>query len=238
MLPIYDLNRPVKKPHVTRILIIVNVAIFLAMLVYAFWEVEELRFLEDFYARFSMVAKDIVRGQRIYTLLTSMFLHGGLGHLCGNMLFLYVFGDNIEDALGHGKYFLFYVFCGIMAGITHILSLTSPDQFMLPVIGASGAISGILGAYFVLYPRAKILTLIFYGWIVLIPIPAILFLGIWFLMQWTFGVVELVSVQPSGIAYWAHIGGFLTGVIVALVFRRQILESQRKRRKKAVVRNY
>jgi len=229
MLPIYDLNRPTRKPHVTRILIIVNVAIFLAMLVYVYLGVEELRFLEDVYARFSMVPADIVRGRKIYTLFTSMFLHSGLAHLCGNMLFLHIFGDNIEDGLGHGKYFLFYVFCGIVAGVTHILSLTSQSQFAIPVIGASGAISGILGAYFVLYPKARIVTLVFYGWVVLVPIPALLFLGIWFFMQWAFGMLELVTVQSGGVAYWAHLGGFLAGAIIALIFRKQILESKRKR---------
>jgi hypothetical protein len=232
MLPLHDLNRPSKKPHVTRILIIINVAVFLAVLVYVFYDVKEFSFLKDLYKRFAMVPGDIIEGERLYTIFTSMFLHGGLGHLLGNMLFLYVFGDNVEDAFGHGKYFLFYISCGVVAAIVHILSLTSPNQFTVPVIGASGAISGVLGAYFVLYPRAKVLTLVFYGWIVIVPIPALVFLGLWFLMQWTFGLINLVSIVPSGVAYWAHIGGFLAGMIIALVFRQELLENRKRGRRK------
>jgi membrane associated rhomboid family serine protease len=148
------------------------------------------------------------------------------------MLFLYVFGDNVEDAFGHGKYFLFYLFCGVAATVAHILSLTNPGQFSDPVVGASGAISGVLGAYFVLYPRAKVLTLIFYGWVVIIPVPALIFLGIWFLMQWMFGMINLLNPlipKQSNVAYWAHVGGFLAGMIIALLFRRELLENRKRR---------
>jgi membrane associated rhomboid family serine protease len=232
MIPIHDLNRPYKNPHVTRILILINVMIFLATFIYFFFDVEELSFLRDFYGRFAMVPMDIINGDRLYTVFTSMFLHGSLGHLIGNMLFLYVFGDNVEDAFGHGKYFLFYLFCGVAATVAHILSLTNPGQFSDPVVGASGAISGVLGAYFVLYPRAKVLTLIFYGWVVIIPVPALIFLGIWFLMQWMFGMINLLNPlipKQSNVAYWAHVGGFLAGMIIALLFRRELLENRKRR---------
>jgi membrane associated rhomboid family serine protease len=232
MIPIHDLNRPYRNPHVTRILILINVMIFLAVFIYFFFDVEELSFLRDFYRRFAMVPRDIINGEKLYTVFTSMFLHGSLGHLLGNMLFLYVFGDNVEDAFGHGKYFLFYLFCGAAATIIHILSLTNPSQFLVPVVGASGAISGVLGAYFVLYPRAKVLTLVFYGWVVIIPVPALIFLGIWFLMQWMFGMVNLLNplrLTQSNVAYWAHVGGFLAGMIIALLFRRELLENRKRR---------
>ncbi|RLG91205.1 rhomboid family intramembrane serine protease [Candidatus Bathyarchaeota archaeon] len=234
MLPLHDLNRPLRTPHVTRILIIINVSVFLATILYAWLDVDELSFMADVYDEFAMFPREIIRGERLYTVFTSMFLHGGLLHLFGNMVYLYVFGDNVEDALGHGKYLVFYLFCGVAASVVYILTLTTPQQFSYPVIGASGAISGVLGAYFVLYPRAKVLTLVFFGWIVIVPIPAIVFLGFWFLMQWMYGMVEFVSVASSGVAYWAHVGGFLAGMTTTLLFRGKILESQRKRRIRAL----
>lgn len=229
----HDLNRPLRKPHVTRILILINVSVFLATILYAWLGVDELSFMAHIYDEFAMFPEEIVRGKRLHTVFTSMFLHGGLLHLFGNMVYLYVFGDNVEDAFGHGKYLVFYLFCGVAASVTYILTLTMPQQFSYPVIGASGAISGVLGAYFVLYPRAKVLTLVFFGWIVIVPIPAIVFLGFWFLMQWVYGMVELVSIASGEVAYWAHIGGFLAGMIIALLFRGKILESRRKRRIRA-----
>jgi len=133
-------------------------------------------------------------------------------HLLGNMLYLYIFGDNVEDVFGHGGYMVFYVTCGLAAAFTHILSLnlglTYPIDFNVGVVGASGATSGVLGAYFVLFPKARILTVVAY---LILPIPAILFLGFWFLLQWLYGLFEV----GSTIAYWAHVGGFLTGMVLA-----------------------
>jgi len=149
-----------------------------------------------------------------YPLFTSMFLHGGLLHLLGNMLFLYVFGDNVEDAFGHFGYLIFYVVCGIGSGLTHVLfNLHST----LPAIGASGAISGVMGAYAVLYPRAKVLMLFF---IFLIPIPAVLVLGYWFVLQFLSGIGEFGASATGGVAWWAHIGGFLIGFVVALIVKK------------------
>ena len=142
-------------------------------------------------------------------LLTSMFLHAGFLHIIGNMLFLWVFGDNVEDFFGHIQYLFFYLVCGVGAGLVHVLfNLSSP----IPALGASGAISGVMGAYLILYPRARVLTLVF---IFLIPLPAVLLLGWWFLMQFLEGVNTLGMTPSGGVALWAHIGGFILGMLIA-----------------------
>lgn len=218
MLPIKDLNRSSTTPHVNRIILIVNIVIFIV-----FWLSSLNILLNESFAngienKFTMIPNEIIHKQRIYTLFTSMFMHDpssfgtGLVHLFGNMLFLYVFGDNVEDAFGHISYFFFYMFCGLAAAFTYIASvlyLTYPADLTTGVVGASGAISGVLGAYAVLYPKAKIITWVFY---LILPVPAIIFLGVWFVLQW-FYVIFGIS---SGVAYWAHIGGFIFGVILAL----------------------
>ncbi len=144
--------------------------------------------------------------------------------MIGNMLYLYIFGDNIEDVFGHVGYLVFYVFCGLAAAFAHIVSIMSPADLLSGVVGASGAISGVLGAYIVLYPKARILTLITF---IIVPIPAILLLGFWFVMQWL-----SVSFDVSGgVAYWAHIGGFITGIVLAFVFglrRKKKRETRQK----------
>ena len=147
------------------------------------------------------------------TLFTSMFLHGGILHLLGNMLFLWVFGASVEDRLGHFPYLMFYLICGLGAGITHILANWGST---VPSIGASGAISGVMGAYIVLFPRSKILTLVpIIIFFFTVRLPAILFLGYWFLIQFVSGFVALGDVDQSGVAWWAHIGGFLLGAFLA-----------------------
>ena len=153
------------------------------------------------------------------TLITAMFLHGGWFHLIGNMVFLYVFGDNVEDRMGKLKYLIFYLMCGIVAGISQII--VSPDA-VIPAIGASGAIAGVLGAYFTLYPRARVATLVFLGFFIrLIELPAIAFLGIWFVMQFFSGAFALAmgAAGQGGVAWWAHIGGFVAGLILVHVFK-------------------
>lgn len=220
MLPIKDLNRSLTTPHVTRLIIIVNIVIFIV-----FWlsNVNILlneRFAVEIENKFIMIPDDIVHGQRLYTLITSMFMHDPSGiidgflHLAGNMLFLYVFGDNVEDVFGHIGYFFFYIFCGLASAFAYIASvlyLTYPVDLTIGVLGASGAISGVLGAYVVLYPKARILALIFYF---ILPIPAIIFLGFWFLLQWLYALFEV----GGNVAWWAHIGGFIAGMILAAVF--------------------
>ena len=145
----------------------------------------------------------------IAPLFTSMFLHGSLMHLLGNMLFLWIFGDNVEDFFGHIGYLAFYLSCGVASGLFHVIVNLYSN---LPAIGASGAISGVMGAYLVLYPGSRVLTLVF---IFLVPIPAIFILGYWFFLQFVAGVSSLGVVSQGGVAWWAHIGGFLMGMCIA-----------------------
>ena len=149
----------------------------------------------------------------ISSLFTSMFLHGGLLHILGNMLFLWVFGASVEDHMGHFPYLMCYLICGLGAGIAHILANWGST---IPSIGASGAISGVMGAYIVLFPRSKILTLVpIIIFFFTVRLPAILFLGYWFLIQFLSGFAALGEVDQAGVAWWAHIGGFLLGALLA-----------------------
>jgi membrane associated rhomboid family serine protease len=148
-------------------------------------------------------------------LLTSMFLHAGFWHLAGNMLFLWIFGDNVEDFFGHIPYLFFYVICGIGSGLLHVLfNLTST----VPAVGASGAISGVMGAYILLYPRARILTLVV---IFPLPVPAVIFLGLWYVWQFLSGIDALGRGASGGVAWWAHVGGFLLGMFLTTLVRRR-----------------
>ena len=151
------------------------------------------------------------------TLLTSMFMHGGWLHIGGNMLFLFIFGDNIEKAYGHIKYVVFYLVCGIIASIAHVFS--QPDS-IIPSLGASGAISGVLAAYLVLFPTNRVKVLLTLGVILLRPVmvPAVVMIGIWALLQFVNGLGAIaVTDQTSGVAYWAHIGGFVAGALITLL---------------------
>src|SRR5207253_1902360 len=151
------------------------------------------------------------------TLLTSIFMHGGWLHIGGNMLFLFIFGDNIEKAYGHIKYLVFYLVCGIIASLAHVLS--QPDS-IIPSLGASGAISGVLAAYLVLFPTNRVKVLLTLGVIFLRPImvPAVVMIGLWALLQFVNGLGAIaVSEQTSGVAYWAHIGGFIAGALITLL---------------------
>ena len=149
-----------------------------------------------------------------FRLLFSMFLHGGFAHILGNMLYLWIFGDNVEDRLGHFRYVLFYLACGWFASYAHIWS--SPAS-RLPSIGASGAIAGVLGAYITLHPQARVVTLIPLGFFTqIVKIPAVFFLGIWFLQQFLMGAMSLGvrTAETGGVAWWAHIGGFVAGAVL------------------------
>jgi membrane associated rhomboid family serine protease len=151
------------------------------------------------------------------TLFTSMFMHGGWLHIGGNMLFLFIFGDNIEKAYGHIKYVVFYLICGIIAGLAHVLS--QPDS-IIPSLGASGAISGVLAAYLVLFPTNRVKVLLTLGVILLRPVmvPAVVMIGLWALLQFVNGLGAIaVSEQTSGVAYWAHIGGFIAGLVITFL---------------------
>jgi membrane associated rhomboid family serine protease len=153
--------------------------------------------------------------QALGTLVTSLFLHGGWLHLIGNMLFLYIFGDNVEDRLGHVGYLFFYLLCGVGATITEVYF---HQNSLVPVIGASGAIAGVLGAYFLLYPRAKITTLIpLFIFFPIVEISAFFFLGFWFVMQFISGSLS-TGADAGGVAWWAHAGGFVVGAVLMPVF--------------------
>lgn len=152
-----------------------------------------------------------------WTLLTCIFLHGGWLHIIGNMWFLFIFGDNVEDRLGHGKYLLFYLGCGLAGSVAHLVTNLNST---MPTVGASGAIAGVMGAYFILYPRARVLTLVpIVIFLTLIDIPAPVFLGVWFALQFLQGVIPATTAEVGGVAWWAHIGGFAAGVGVALWLR-------------------
>jgi membrane associated rhomboid family serine protease len=227
LFPLRDLNRSLTTPHVTRLILIANVVIFTVYWLSSQNILLNDRFAGDIEKNFTMIPRYIVRGQRIYTLFTSMFMHAGWIHLIGNMLYLYIFGDNVEDTFGHAGYLILYFVCGLAASFTYIMSLTSSQDYLVGVVGASGAISGVLGAYVVLYPKSKILTLVFYGLPIIIAIPAILFLGFWFVLQWLY---QLLNIE-GGVAYWAHIGGFTAGMILALAFglrRKKAREARRR----------
>lgn len=223
VIPIRDANRSLITPHITRILIIINVVVFfvsfLPQLSNPYW----LYFLfggsqaiQRSSLNYGLIPNQVLQGQRLYTFVTSMFLHADLWHLTGNMLYLHIFGDNVEDSFGHGRYFLFYFLSGFAASMLFILTNINSN---IPAIGASGAISGVLGAYLVLYPKARVLTLVLLGWITIVPIPAIFLLGFWFVLQLLYGILTLGLSAVTSIAYWAHIGGFIAGLLFGLAWR-------------------
>ena len=155
------------------------------------------------------------------TLISSQFLHGGFLHIAGNMLFLWIFGNNVEDRLGHIKFLIFYLTCGVLAALSQWFF--SPNS-TIPSLGASGAIAGVMGAYILRYPQARVLTLVFLGFFVTtLQIPAIFFLGLWFVQQALYGIASLqvpsnIGMESGGVAYWAHAGGFVFGAILAPMF--------------------
>lgn len=157
------------------------------------------------------------------TMLTCIFLHGGWMHLLGNMWFLHIFGDNLEDRLGHVGYLIFYLLAGLAASLVHLVS--GPDS-TIPTVGASGAIAGVMGGYFVLYPHSRVLTVIPIVFLIqVVVVPAPLFLGVWFLLQFFQGSFAIGGVEAGGVAWWAHVGGFAAGVVMVLALRALGLSS-------------
>lgn len=164
--------------------------------------------------------------KQYYPFLSNMFLHGGWGHLLGNMWMLFIFGDNVEDRMGKVKFLLFYILAGILAGISHILLNPGSE---IPAIGASGAISGVMGAYMFLFPKSRIISFVpIFILPLLIPIPAFIFLGIWFIGQLYSGTATLMlDNDATGIAFWAHIGGFIAGTLIYRIFvKRQEIRTK------------
>lgn len=220
MFPLRD-NVPTRTfPFVNTAIIVANIAVF-------FQEIRLAHFgaLESFLFDHGLIPAHFVSDplSAAPTILSAMFLHGSWGHVLGNMWYLYIFGDNVEDNLGHLRYLLYYVLMGVGAASCQIAA--SPAS-RLPMIGASGAIAGILGSYFVLYPKARVLSLFIIVIIVrVIEIPAFFFLGFWFLMQAFSGVGQLAAQstrgEMGGIAWWAHAGGFLTGFLCIPFMRKR-----------------
>ncbi|MFN8590709.1 MAG: rhomboid family intramembrane serine protease [Thermomicrobiales bacterium] len=213
MIPIGDENAgQVTTPVANWTLIGINIIVFLYELAVG------PRGLDALFFNYGAVPANISQFHNLYTLLTSMFLHGGLAHIGGNMLFLFVFGDNIEDAMGHISYVLFYLLCGIAAAVAQVL--LDPTS-TIPMVGASGAISGVMGAYLVLFPRGNVraAVLLPYFWQVLL-VPSWVMIGIWFLMQLISGIGSLgAGADSGGVAFWAHVGGFIAGTLLVWIFR-------------------
>ncbi len=213
MLPLKDDIRSSSRPIITYAILLINIFVFI-------FELSLGSSLNVFIKNFGATPYYIFHPTNILSylsLFTSMFIHAGFMHIFGNMLFLWIFADNVEDRLGHAKFIGFYLICGIAGALLH--TVTSPNS-IVPMVGASGAISGVLGAYVLLFPRARILALIPFGFFLRIAyLPSYIFLGIWFLYQFLFGVSTIGT--RGGVAYFAHIGGFVAGLLLAIPFRKK-----------------
>ncbi len=221
MIPLKDKNPSQKPPVVNILLIILNAAVFL-------YQVSLGPSVEQFLYKFGVVPADVMASfsdpstyvAGALPFFTSMFLHGGWLHLAGNMLYLWIFGDNVEDKLGHGRYFIFYLLCGLAAAGVHV-GIDPHSQ--IPTVGASGAISGVLGAYLLMFPKARVVTVIpLFIFLQIAELPAIVVLGFWFVIQIFNGFVSLgfETGGMGGVAWWAHVGGFAAGLILVLPFRK------------------
>jgi len=211
MIPIRDVIPSRTTPVVTVTLIVVNVLVF-----FVSPPLGSAAF-EEFVRTWGVTPAHLEWS----ALFTSMFMHGGWLHLGSNMLFLWIFGDNVEDRMGHGRYLLFYALCGLVAALAQILA--QPDS-TIPMVGASGAIAGVLGAYIVMFPHSRVLTLVpLFVFVTFVEIPAGILLGLWFALQVLSGVGSLMVVDAQdmgGVAFWAHAGGFVAGMALVLLFQR------------------
>lgn len=215
MFPIHDDTPRVNgRPIVNYSLIGVNIIVFICEVIVT-GNFSNRIVVNDLYSNYGSIPDLVLAGQNLGSLFSSMFMHGSIAHLLGNMFFLYVFGDNLEDRFGHVRYLLLYLFWGVMAAIAHGIYATSTGEGAIPAIGASGAISGVLGAYLIFFPHAKIHTIIFAFFITTVRIPAIAYIPFWFIMQLIFALIG----QSGGVAYFAHIGGFIIGLISAYLWK-------------------
>lgn len=214
MIPISDRLPTRYFPIMTILLIVANVVIFGFELL-----LDMLGLLDPFIYAFGVVPYRVMHQFDVmmaFSFFSSMFLHGGFLHLAGNMLYLWIFGNNVEDVLGHFRFLIFYFVCGILASLAQVLASAGS---MIPGIGASGAIAGVLGAYLVLFPRARIITLIPLGiFTQLAELPAVMVLGFWFVLQLFNGVLTLGLPSAGGVAWFAHIGGFAAGLVLVRLF--------------------
>ncbi|HQR67131.1 MAG TPA: rhomboid family intramembrane serine protease [Thermoanaerobaculia bacterium] len=222
MIPLRDSVPRRTYPFVNNLLLALNVAVFLL-------EVAQGPELEAFLARWAFIPDRLLHPAAwgmpfpasLVTVVTAMFLHGGFLHLAGNLLYLWIFGDNVEDALGHFRYLVFYLASGVAAAV--LQTALNPDS-AVPNVGASGAIAGVLGGYFVLYPRARVVTLVpLFFLFPLVEVPAAIYLLFWFVMQFWMGWGDLAAASrhpgQGGVAWWAHVGGFVAGVLLVLARR-------------------
>ncbi len=221
MIPIRGTIPSKRFPFVTILLIVANALVFI-------FELSLGDRLGTFIAMFGMspaqVRIDAAHHSYFWMVVpffTSVFLHGGWLHLLGNMLYLWIFGNNVEDKMGHGRFALFYILCGLAGSV---VQFSMNPSSTIPTIGASGAIAGVLGSYFLLFPKSKVVTLVpIFFFFTFIEIPAVLFLGFWFLMQFFYGTLALdgsTSANIGGVAWWAHVGGFASGLILVFPFRK------------------
>jgi membrane associated rhomboid family serine protease len=214
-----DTERLHGRPYLNYSLITINAVVFI-------WEISVTGFFsnpiatETLFRNYGAVPESVLQGN-IASVITSMFMHGGFLHIIGNMLFLFVFGDNLEDRFGRIKYLLMYIGWGFAAALLHSLYVVSAGGGDIPAVGASGAISGVMGAYLVMFPRARVLTLIFAFFITTVRIPAIAFIPFWFILQVIYALIGV----PGGVAYLAHIGGFIVGLGTGYVWRLFIGQS-------------
>lgn len=219
MIPVTDALRSRTLPYVNVALIIANIAVFIYELTLNEREISRFFFQHGVVpARLVGWVEDPSGLREALTVLSSAFIHGGWLHIAGNMVFLWVFGDNVEDALGHVRYLLFYLVAAIAAVA---LQVFLDQDSIVPLVGASGAIAGVLGAYLVLYPRATVGVVIPFFWFFgAMPVPAVFLIGFWFLLQLMSGVAAIGASEASeGVAFWAHVGGFGFGFLIALLLR-------------------
>ncbi len=219
MIPLRDYNPSRSVPVITVLLIAANVYVFFLELAAAdpnafvrYWALTPLCLSHELARPCASVLHPVLT-----TLVTSMFLHGGWLHIIGNMLYLWIFGDNIEDEIGAIPFAVFYLLCGLVAAYTQYLMAPESN---VPIVGASGAIAGVLGAYIIRFPRTQVETAVFLGcWVTLVRLPAVIVLGVWALLQFYTGYGSLgVAHQAGGVAVFAHIGGFICGAVLTLIF--------------------
>jgi membrane associated rhomboid family serine protease len=228
-----DINPVKRRPIINYIIIAINVAVFVALELPYILDNNRIA-LGQFIKTYGVVPYFVLNGENLYTLFTHMWVHASVEHIVGNMLFLAIFGDNVESLLGHKRYLLLYLLSGLAAVDFHMASIClmpssalNPylmhDPWLTPAVGASGAISGVLAAYFLFYPRALVEVLVLVPYPFPLPVPAEYFLGFWFLLQLMEGAWSLMGV-PSGVGWWAHVGGFLMGIVLTylLADRREI----------------
>ena len=215
MFPIHDDTERIHgRPYVNYSLIAINIIIFVwEMMVSAFFTNEQA--VTEIFSTYGVIPRFFLAGDWI-SAVTSMFIHGGIAHIAGNMVFLFVFGDNIEDRFGRVKYLLIYFSWGILASLVHSIYAVNTGGGVIPAVGASGAISGVLGAYLVMFPRAKIFTIIMAFFITTVRIPALAFIPFWFILQIVFA---LIGSAGGGVAYLAHIGGFVVGMATGYAWK-------------------